>query len=146
MTTQLFPYANIIAGILVFIVGFCLHFIGQLISLVNRDFAVKIGIWEKDMLPEFEVYEEGIAVADVLIGWVYGIAAVGLILNIPWAYKLAWFPGVIFVYHSLSYWFWTRNANKSGHPTDSNRLRIGWFTANFITGILTISVAWFAAR
>ena len=68
MTTQLFPYANIIVGILIFIVGFGLHFIGQLISLVNREFAVRIGIWEKDMIPEFEVYERAIAFADVIIG------------------------------------------------------------------------------
>jgi len=146
MTTQLFPYANIIAGILVFIVGFCLHFIGQLISLVNRDFAMKIGIWEKEMLPEFEVYERGIAIADVLIGWVYGIAAVGLILNAPWAYKLAWFPAVIFVYHGLSFWFWVRNQNKAGYPTTSKGMRIGWSLTNLVTGILAILVAWFAPQ
>ena len=142
MTTQLFPYANIIAGILIFIVGFGLHFIGQLISLVNRDFAVKIGIWEKDMIPEFEVYERGIAVADVMIGWIYGIAAVGLILNVPWAYKLAWIPGVIMVYHSLSFWFWVGNQSKLGHPLYTNRFRITWFTANFVTGVLAILIAW----
>ncbi len=144
MTDQLFPYANIIAGILIFIVGFCLHFVGQLISLVNRDFAVKIGVWEKDLIPEFEVYERGIAVADVLIGWTYGIAAVGLILNAPWSYKLAWIPGVIMVYHSLSFWFWVGNQNKLGHQLNTNTFRIGWFLANFVTGILAILIAWFA--
>ena len=142
MTTQLFPYANIIMGVLISIVGFGLHFIGQLISLVNRGFAVKIGIWEKDMIPEFEVYERGIAVADVMIGWIYGIAAIGLILNVEWAYKLAWIPGVIMVYHSLSFWFWVGNQNKLGHPLNDNRFRIIWFLANFVTGILTILVAW----
>ena len=142
MTTQLFPYANIIVGILIFIVGFGLHFIGQLISLVNRDFAVKIGIWEKDMIPEFEVYERGIAVADVMIGWTYGIAAVGLILNSPWAYKLAWIPGVIMVYHGLSFWFWIGNQNKLGHSLITNRFRIMWFIANLVTGVLAILVAW----
>jgi hypothetical protein len=142
LTTQLFPYANIIGGILIFIVGFGLHFMGQLISLVNRDFAVKIGIWEKDMIPEFEVYERGIAVADVMIGWIYGIAAVGLILNALWAYKLAWIPGVIMVYHSLSFWFWVGNQNKLGHPLNTNRFRIIWFTANFVTGVLAILIAW----
>ena len=142
MTTQLFPYANIIVGVLIFIVGFGLHFIGQLISLVNRDFAVKIGIWEKDMIPEFEVYERGIAVADVMIGWTYGIAAVGLILNSPWAYKLAWIPGVIMVYHGLSFWFWIGNQNKLGHSLITNRFRIMWFIANLVTGVLAILVAW----
>jgi len=144
MTTQLFPYANIVVGILIFIVGFGLHFIGQLISLVNREFAVRIGIWEKDMIPEFEVYERAIAVADVMIGWIYGIAAVGLILNAPWGYKLVWIPGVILVYHSLSFWFWVGNQNKLGHPLITNRLRITWFIANLVTGVLAIIVAWFA--
>ena len=144
MTTQLFPYANIIVGILILIVGFGLHFVGQLISLVNRDFAVRIGIWEKDMIPEFEVYEKGIAVADVIIGLIYGIAAVGLIVNVQWAYKLAWIPGVIMVYHSLSFWFWVGNQNKIGHPLITNSLRIKWFLANFVTGILAILIAWFA--
>ena len=105
MTEQVFPYANIVAGILILIVGFGLHFIGQLISLVNRDFAVKIGVWEKDMIPEFEVYERGIAVADVAIGWIYGVIAIGLFFDISWAYKLAWVPGVIMIYHGLSFWF-----------------------------------------
>ncbi|MFC1976772.1 hypothetical protein ACFLWS_00670 [Chloroflexota bacterium] len=144
MTTQLFPYANIIVGILIFVVGFGFHFIGQLVSLVNRDCAVRIGIWEKDMIPEFEVYERGIAVADVMIGWIYGIAAVWLILNAPWAYKLAWIPGVILVYHSLSFWFWVGNQNKLGHSLNTNTFRIGWFLANFVTGILTILIVWFA--
>ncbi|MFC1893228.1 hypothetical protein ACFLYR_04220 [Chloroflexota bacterium] len=142
MTTQLFPYANIIVGILILVVGFGLHFIGQLISLVNRDFAVKIGIWEKDMIPEFEVYERGIAVADVMIGWIYGIAAVGLILNAPWAYKLAWIPGVIMIYHSLSFWFWVGNQNKLGHRLTTNKVRITWFIANFVAGVLAILIAW----
>ena len=142
MATQLFPYANILVGILILIVGFGLHFIGQLISLVNRAFAVKVGIWEKDMIHEFEVYERGIAVADVMIGWIYGIAAVGLMLNAPWAYKLAWIPGVIMVYHGLSFWFWSGNQHKLGHPLNTNRFRITWFIANFVTGVLAILIAW----
>ena len=142
MTDQIFPYANMVAGILIFIVGFGLHFIGQLISLVNRKFAVRIGIWEKDMIPEFEVYERGIAVADVMIGWIYGIAAVGLILNIPWAYRLAWIPGVVMVYHSLSFWFWVGNQNKAGYPINSKRLRITWTLMNLVTGVLAVLVAW----
>ena len=81
MTDQIFPYANIIVGILVFIVGFMFHWIGQIIYLVNWDFATRIGIAEKNMIPEFKVYERGIAAADAIIGWIYGIAAVGLIIN-----------------------------------------------------------------
>jgi hypothetical protein len=141
MIEQVFPYANIVAGILILVVGFGLHFIAQLISLVKRDFAVSIGIWEKDMIPEFEVYERAIAVADVMIGWIYGIAAIGLFLNAPWAYKLAWIPGIIMIYHGLSFWFWTGNQNRLGHSLHTFKFRIGWFTANLVTGILAILVA-----
>lgn len=142
MHTQIFPYANIIVGILIFIIGFIFHWIGQLISLINWDFATKIGLQEKKLLPEYKVYEYAIAIADVMIGWIYGIAAVGLILNASWAFKLAWFPGVIMIYHSFSYWFWIGNQSKSGHPTTSNAFRIAWFLLNLITGVLAVLVAW----
>lgn len=142
MHTQIFPYANIIVGILVFIVGFIFHWIGQLISLIDWDFATKIGIQDKKALPEYKAYEHGIAVADVMIGWIYGIAAVGLILNASWAFRLAWFPGVIMIYHSFSYWFWTGNQNRSGHPTTTSTIRIAWFLFNLISGVLTVLVAW----
>lgn len=142
MPSDIFPYANIIIGILIFVIGFIIHWLGQLISLINWDLAVKIGVAEKNILPEFKVYELGIAAADVLLGWIYGIAAVGLILDIPLAYKLVWFPGVIMIYHSLSFWFWVGNQNKSGHPTTSDSLRVGWTLLNFVTGILCILIAW----
>jgi hypothetical protein len=60
-----------------------------------------------------------------MIGWIYGIAAVGLVLNAQWAYKLAWFPGIILVCHGLSFWFWIGNQNKAGYPINSKGLRIG---------------------
>lgn len=142
MYNEIFPYANIIIGILIFIVGFIFHWIGQLISVINWNYATKIGLQEKKMLPEYKVYEHAIAVADVMIGWIYGIAAVGLILNISWAYKLAWIPAVILIYHSISYWFWTGNQNKSGDKTTTNAFRIMWFLLNFITGILCILIVW----
>jgi hypothetical protein len=142
MTEQVFPYANIIVGILIFIVGFIFHWVGQIVSLINWDFAVRIGIAEKNMIPEFKVYERGIAAADALLGWIYGIAAVGLILNAQWAYKLAWIPGVILVYHGLSFWFWVGNQNKAGYPLNSKGLRIVWSLTNLVTGILAILVAW----
>ena len=138
---ELFPFVNIVVGTLVFIVGFIIHWLGQLISVINWDLAKKIGIQEKKMLPEFEVYEHAIAVADVLIGWVYGIVAVGLLLNASWAYVFAWIPGVVLIYHSLFYWVMIGNQNKSGHPTTSTTFRITWFLLNFITGILTILIA-----
>ncbi|MBL7129740.1 MAG: hypothetical protein ISS16_12275 [Ignavibacteria bacterium] len=142
MRTQLFPYANLIAGILILIVGFVFHWLGQLISVINWEFAKKIGLQEKKALPEYVVYERGIAVADVIIGWIYGVAAIGLFLNCDWAYKLAWIPGVILIYHGLSFWFWTGNQNKAGHLTTSNIFRVVWFLANFLTGVLTIVVVW----
>lgn len=140
---EVFPYANIVTGVLVFIIGFVLHFIGQLISVLNWDFATKIGVQEKGAPPEYRVYEHGIAMSDVLIGWLYGLAAVGLILDITWGYILAWFPGVVFVYHSLGFWFWSANQKKAGHdfPFAKNPARPIWFLANFTTGVLTILVA-----
>jgi hypothetical protein len=142
MPTQIFPYANIVAGILVFVVGFIFHWVGQLISTIDWNFATNIGFQEKKLIPEYIVYEHAIAAADVAIGWIYGIAGVGLILNVSWAFKLAWFPAVIMIYHSFSFWFWVGNQNKSGHPITSNVFRVVWFLANFVTGVLAVLVAW----
>jgi len=142
MNEQIFPYANIVAGILILLVGFLFHFVGQLISLFNNKLAVKIGIWEKGMIPEFEVYEKAIAAADVIVGLSYGVAAIGLLLNIYWAYNLAWIPASVLIYHGLSYWFWVGNQTKAGYPLNGQGMRIGWSFTNVITGILTILVIW----
>lgn len=48
---HVFQYASIMTGILVLIMGFCFYWIGQFISIVNRNLAMRIGIWEKDNLP-----------------------------------------------------------------------------------------------
>ena len=145
MTEQIFPYANIVVGVLILVIGFMLHWVGQIISVTNWNLAARIGIVDKNIIPEFKVYERGSAAADSMIAWIYGVAAVGLILNATWAYKLAWFPGVIFVYHSLSFWFWVGEQNKAGHPTNSNGMRIGWSLANFVIGVLVILMAWIAS-
>ncbi|MFW9917478.1 MAG: hypothetical protein ACFFGZ_17865 [Candidatus Thorarchaeota archaeon] len=142
MATELFPYDNVIIGIQVLIVGFGLHWIGQLVSVANWDFATKIGLQEETMLPEYRVYEHAIAVADVMLGWIYGIAAVGLILDESWGYKLVWIPGAIMVYHSLSYWVWHWNQTKAGHPTAPLSIRIVWVFLNLSTGILALLIAW----
>ena len=139
---QIFPYANIITGVLILIVGFIFHWVGQLICLLNWEFATKIGLQEKGLIPEYRAYEEAIAVADSLIGWIYGIAGMGVILGTTWGFKLLWFPGVIFIYHSLSFWFWSNNQRKAGHRFMSDSGRIIWFLANIITGILAILIAW----
>ena len=143
--THLFPYDNIVIGVLIFIVGFCFHWIGQLVSVINWKFASKIGLQEPKLPKEYKVYEHAIAIADSLIGWVYGFAALGLILNVSWGYKFAWFPGIILLYHSLSFWFWTSNRNRDGNKLESNVMRIGWSLANFATGILAILLAWNAS-
>ncbi|WP_340818250.1 hypothetical protein [Methanolobus sp. WCC4] len=133
---------HIFVGILILIVGFIFHWIGQLISILDWDLATSLGLQEKDMPPEFKVYEHAIAVADVSIGWTYGIAAVGLVLGLPWAVKLVWIPGVILIYHSLSFWYWTGNRIKLGYHLETRRLRVAWSLLNFITGILAIIIAW----
>ena len=138
----LFPYAHIVAGVLVLIVGFVFHWVGQLISLINWGYATKIGLQEEGLLDEYAVYERAIAVSDVALGWVYGLAGIGLILGARWGYKLAWFPGVVLLYHAIGFWFWTGNRRKAGHPLTPTPVRIGWTIANGLTGVLAIWVAW----
>ena len=86
---QLFPFDTTITGILILVVGFGFHWIGQLISVVNWDFATRIGIQEKDAPPEFKVYEHGTAKADVAIGWTYGVIGFGAVFNVDWCLRLA---------------------------------------------------------
>jgi hypothetical protein len=138
---MLFPYANVVAGILLLLIGFGFHFIGQLISLVDWDTAIRLGLQEKTAPPDYYPYEHGTAVADVLIGWTYPIAAIGLIMNLEWAYTLAWFPGVILLYHSLNSWFWEADRRAAGHRLQSETFRVVWCGGNFVTGLLTILVA-----
>ena len=132
MPDQLFPYAHVVTGVLVLLVGFVFHWVGQLVSLVNWDFA--IGLQEKGAPPEFLAYESGTAVADVAIGWVYGVAGVGLVLGTSWGLTLAWIPGVILLYHSICAWFWYANQEKIGHQVMSDAVRIPWCIANLATG------------
>lgn len=132
---------HIIAGILVLIVGFVFHWIGQFISVLNWEYATKIGLQE-DMPPEYKVYEHAIAKADSAIGWIYGIAGLGLLLDADWGYKLAWIPGSVLVYHAISFWFWTANRRAAGYRMESDALRIGWTIGNLVTGLLAIALAW----
>jgi len=141
MFLEIVPYSSVIVGLLIFVVGFIFHWIGQLISVLNWDLATKWTLQEKKNPPEFKVYEHATALADVILGWIYGIVAVGLILDISWAYKLVWIPGTVFLYHGLNYWFWKGNQNKIGMRTTSNRFRITWTLLNLGTGILSILIA-----
>jgi hypothetical protein len=142
MATELFPYDNVIVGILVLIVGFGLHWITQLISTISWDYATKIGLQEEALLPEYKVYEHATAVADSILGGIYGIAAVGLILDESWGYKLIWIPAAVMIYHALNHWFYTWNQKKAGYPAMPDIFRIVWFLLNFATGMLAILIAW----
>jgi hypothetical protein len=135
-------WMTVTTGVLVLIVGFVFHFLGQLVSLINWDLATRLGLQEKAMPPEYKVYEHGTAVADVLVGWTYGVAGIGLVLGTQWGFKLAWIPGAILIYHGLSAWFWEANRRKAGHGLFSNTLRIGWCAINVLTGGLCVYVAW----
>ena len=138
----MFPYSNVVVGVLVLVVGFVFHWIGQLISVLNWDLAIRLGLQEKDVPPEYLVYEKGTAAADVAIGWIYGIAGVGLIWGTSWGFKLAWFPGVVLIYHGFCEWYWCGNAKRAGHPLLSDSSRMVWCLVNLVTGMLAIAVAW----
>ena len=141
---HIFPYDNVIAGVLILIVGFGFHWIGQALSLANWDFAMRLGLQESGAPSEYKVYEHAIAVADVAVGWIYGVAGVGLLIGAPWGYKLAWVPGAVLVYHAVSFWAWTGNQLRAGQTLPTGRLpfRIGWTVANLLTGGLALLVAW----
>ena len=138
----LFVYDNIAAGILIFIIGFIFHWLGQLVSVIDWDLATRLGLQEDGLPPKYKDYEHAIAMSDVLIGVIYLPVSLGLILDVPLAYRLAWIPGSVFIYHSLNFWFWTKNRRRAGFRFESNALRIGWTGANAWTGILTLAVAW----
>ena len=140
--SALFSYANLLAGTLVLVIGFGFHWLGQLLSVINWDLATRLGLQEKSMPPEYRVYEHGIAVADIAVGWIYGVAGLGLLFNASWAYTLAWIPGAILVYHALSAWVWENNRRAAGHGLWSNTMRNSWCGINLFTGILTLLVAW----
>jgi hypothetical protein len=139
-----FPYDNVVAGVMVLAVGFLIHWVGQGVSVLDWRLATRRGLQEKGMPAEYRVYEHAIAVADVAIGWIYGIAGLGLMLGASWGYKLAWIPGSILVYHAVSFWAWTGNARRSGVVLATGRqpLRAAWELANLITGLLALLVAW----
>ncbi|MGI9622567.1 MAG: hypothetical protein ACR2PK_07000 [Acidimicrobiales bacterium] len=139
---QIFPGANVLAGLLVLVVGFGVHFGAQLTSLLNWDLATKWGLQEAGMRSEHRTYEHAIATSDVLVGWTYGIAGIGLLMDASWAYAWAWIPGAILTYHALGFWAWTRShrANGDHYATTKNPFRPIWTVANLGTGILTLLV------
>lgn len=140
---QIFPYANVVAGLLLLLIGFGFHFVGQALSVINWDLGTRLGLQEAGMRPEHKNYEHAIAVSDMLIGWTYGIAAVGLLIDASWGYAWAWIPGAILTYHAVGFWFWTGNHRKSGdhYSTTKDPMRSVWTVANLATGILSLLVA-----
>ena len=141
--TQVFPYANVVAGLMVLVVGFGAHFVGQLISIVDWDLATRLGLQEKGLRPEYRHYEHAIAVSDVVVGWTYPIAAIGLIVDAPFGYACAWLPGAILTYHAVGFWLWTAHHKAAGDEYATTRapLRQVWAVGNLSTGLLTLAVA-----
>jgi len=133
---------NTLTGVLILILGLGFHWAGQLFSVLRWERAERLGLQERALRPEYKVYEHAIASADAALGWVYGVAGVGLILNLGWAYKLVWVPGVVFVYHALSFWAWTGNQRKAGDCYNSNTFRVVWALANLAIGGLAVWVGW----
>lgn len=79
--SSLFPNATIVPVILVLIIGFGLHWLARLLSVFNWDIASRLGLQEKNLLPEYKVCEHAITIADAALGWLCGIAAIGELLN-----------------------------------------------------------------
>jgi hypothetical protein len=142
--THVFQYDNVVAGVLVLVVGFAFHWMGQGLSVINWDLATRLGLQDKGMPQEYKVYEHAIAVADVSVGWIYGLAGVGLLIGASWGYKLAWVPGAIFLYHAISFWAWTGNQRRAGRhiSTGGTAVRVGWTVANAVAGLVAVLVAW----
>lgn len=139
--TGLMQFADDLAAVLILIVGFGFHFVGQTFSVLNWKAAKRLGLQETDLPAGYYPYEHGTAIADMLVGWVYGLAALGLLLGADWGYRLAAFPGAILLYHGISAWFWEADRRRQGSGLFSDRLRYGWCGANVLTGALALWVA-----
>ncbi len=140
--SALFPHANLLAGLLILIVGVGFHFCGQLLSVLNWPLAERLGLQEANMPPGYRAYEHGTAMGDVLLGWTYGLAALWLFLGADWGYKLAAIPGAVLVYHALCAWFWEVDRRRDGNGFWTDRFRAAWCGANLITGLLALATAW----
>jgi hypothetical protein len=134
------------AGAALLVVGFGFHFLGQALSLHDWSLAERLGLQEKDATAAQQDYERGFAVADVLIGWLYGPIAIGLWFEAPWAFKAAFLPGVVFTYHAVGFWFWTARQARGGRPGIAGPKRVLWAAVNLACGLLLLGVAWVAAN
>ncbi|MDJ0827729.1 MAG: hypothetical protein QNJ16_19750 [Rhodobacter sp.] len=140
--SALFPYANILAGLLVLVVGFGFHFGGQLVSVLDWQRACRWGLQEAAMPADYYPYEHGTAMGDVLLGWSYGLIAIGLFAGADWGYALACVPGTVLLYHSLCAWFWEVDRRRAGHGLWTNDFRATWCGSNAAAGVLALAVGW----
>lgn len=137
---ELFPYANILAGSLVLIVGFGIHWLNQLSLFMHWELMPKDG-FGIHMLTNASKYDRFIAISDVTIGWIYGIIGIGLFMGTSWGYLLAWIPGLFITFEGISYWIITGKKNLQGIKY-SYFNRIEWSILNIITGLFILFVAW----
>jgi hypothetical protein len=140
--SNLFPYANHVLAAALLVLGLGFHFLGQLVSVMNWPFATRIGLQEKQLAPDQADYEYSIAVADVSLGWLYGLAAVGLATGAEWGYLLAIVPGSILLYHAIFAWVCEGRRRKAGQGLWSDAFRITWCGANALTACLALAVGW----
>lgn len=139
---SLFPFAHIIGGVLILIVGFGFHFLGQLMGFLH---------WEPELKHSFIInmpikstgYEHLVAVSDIAIGWSYAIIGMGLYLGRPWGYTLAWIPGIILLLEGSSFLTWCC-LKKVQKPDLSLLERVEWGSLNIVSGLFIILIAWAA--
>ena len=139
---SLFPFAHIIAGIIILIVGFGFHFLGQLMGFLY---------WEPELKHSFIInmpikakgYAHIVAISDVAIGWSYAIIGMGMYIGKSWSYTLAWIPGIILFLEGISFWTW-RNQNNRPAQDLSLTERIEWSGLNIVSGLFILLVAWSA--
>ena len=139
---QVFPYANIVAGVLVLVVGFGFHWIGQLVSVLNWDTAQRSASRKWRCCPSTRSTKTPSPRPTSRWAGSMALPLPASCLARTGATSLPGIPGVVLVYHAFSYWFWTGNRRKAGHKLVSDSMRIGWPVANFVTGTLAIVVAW----
>ena len=139
---ELFPYSNILAGSLVLIVGFGIHWLNQVANLLHWELMPKQGLVINIPVNTKKI-ERFISISDITIGWLYGIIGVGLYLGTSWGYTLAWIPGIMLTVEGISYWIMT-NPKHATTKYFSYFTRMEWSALNFFTGILIILVAWHA--
>ena len=137
---ELFPYSNILAGGLVLIVGFGIHWLNQLSLFLNWELMPRHG-FGINLADSPKGYDRFIAISDITLGWMYGIIGIGLFMGTDWGYLLSWIPGVILTLEGISYWIVT--SGKHVHEKSySYFTRIEWSALNLVSGLFIIAVAW----